>query len=123
MTRWQRGSAVAGLFIVGGAALVAGMTIAVLHALEILRGVTLWAWWAFQSGFRLPGAASDPTPIPLPVFDFLSPGLGLVGGVLVLLLAWVTIIAATTLAWPGRRDRTRKPRGLDEDARRLLTGE
>lgn len=120
MASVQRGSAVAGLFVAGGGALVGGMTAAVLNAFQLLGGIAWWVWWAISA--RISFFGSTPDPAPMPVFDFLRPGILFVGGVLVLLLGWVLIIRAATLAWPDRRDRTLRAGDLTEDAERLLTG-
>ena len=107
MTQWRRGLAAIALFLAGGCALIGGTTLAALQAIRLLLGVVGWALWVFLSGIRFPDAPK-PEPIPFPVFDFLTPGLLLVLGVLILLLGWVALIKATTLAWPDRFDRSRQ---------------
>jgi hypothetical protein len=122
MTEWRRGTAAAALFGFGGCALVGGTTLAAFQAIQLVMGVTGWAWWVVLSGVRFPGG-SKPKHVPFPTFDFLTPGLLLVVGVLVLLLGWVALIKAATLAWPDRRDRSIRSPDLSADAKRMLTGD
>lgn len=74
----------------------------------------LWSWVPFFS------AASDGRPIPQ--YDFLSPSLALIGGLLLLLLGWVCIIQGVGLAWPDRVMASRQP-GPDLDPTRRRNDE
>ncbi len=98
------------------------MTLAVIQAIHMLIGVCGWALWILFSNLRFFNAPK-PRPTPFPNVDFLTPGILFVVGVFFVLVGWVAVITASTLAWPDRRNRSIRPPELSDDAERLLTGE
>jgi len=116
MTGLRRGLAAGALVVVGGCALVGGMTIAVLSVLALIRA-------AAPTLVSLTPVRVLTPPVPASAADYAWPSVALIAGVTLLLAAWVALIAAATRAWPDRRNRSIGPPDLSDDAERLLTGE
>lgn len=119
MKRWSGGLATAALFGGGGVAVIVGVTIAVVSALQVLRGIGMWGWWGLWSA----ALSQESAPMTAPSVDFFGPGIMFALGVLVLLVGWVAVLRAATRAWPDRRDRSIPSEALSADAKHMLTGE
>ena len=86
----------------GALALVTGILIIVTMVLHLAGAgaAVLGAWISHVTLF------AEPDPVPIPVFEFFWPSLGLVGGITLFLVGWTLIIRGAALAWPSRFDRS-----------------
>ncbi|WP_406249908.1 hypothetical protein ACI7YT_07475 [Microbacterium sp. M] len=83
----------------GATALTGGAVLTVFMAVAILRmgAHALFALWSWVPMFGIAGAGH-----PVPQYDFFSPSLAMLGGILLFSIGWVVIIRGATAAWPDR---------------------
>ena len=83
----------------GATALTGGVSLTVFMAVAILRkgAHALFALWSWVPMFGIAGADH-----PVPQYDFFSPSLAMLGGILLFSIGWIVIIRGAAAAWPDR---------------------